>query len=63
MYLSLYIKAVSHKDKEQVNIRLAENMVKLIDKAIGKGLANDRSEFIRMAIVERLRSLGVVEKD
>jgi Arc/MetJ-type ribon-helix-helix transcriptional regulator len=48
---------------EQVNLRLSQSMIRMVDKAIKEGYANSRSEFIRMAIVERLRSLGLLTND
>jgi hypothetical protein len=35
-----------------------QKMLSLIDKALGTGIANDRSEFIRMAVAEKLEKMG-----
>ncbi len=43
---------------EQGNIRFNAKMLSLIDKALEKGIANDRSEFIRMAVAEKLEKIG-----
>jgi len=47
------------KSEEQVNIRLSEKMLEAIDKAINMGAANNRSDFVRAAIVEKLQALGI----
>ena len=44
---------------EQVNVRFNAKMLGIIDKAIEMGIANDRSEFIRMAVAEKLEKLGL----
>lgn len=44
---------------EQVNIRFNKKMLSLIDEAIETGIANDRSEFIRMAVAEKLEKMGL----
>ncbi len=61
VYQLLYITLPKRETtpKNQVNIRMSDAMLKLIDSAVERGLGNDRSEFIRMAVVERLRALGV----
>ncbi len=45
--------------EEQVNVRFNSKMLDLVNKAIDLGIANDRSEFIRMAVAEKLERLGL----
>jgi Arc/MetJ-type ribon-helix-helix transcriptional regulator len=45
--------------EEQINVRFNGKMLSLVDKAIEIGVANDRSEFIRMAVAEKLEKLGL----
>jgi metal-responsive CopG/Arc/MetJ family transcriptional regulator len=46
--------------EEQVNVRFNSKLLDLVDKAIDNlGIANDRSEFIRMAVAEKLERLGL----
>ena len=49
----------ARKMEEQINIRFNGKMLAIIDKAIDMGVANDRSEFIRMAVAEKLEKLGL----
>lgn len=44
---------------EQVNARFNAKMLGIIDKAIEMGVANDRSEFIRMAVAAKLEKLSL----
>jgi Arc/MetJ-type ribon-helix-helix transcriptional regulator len=45
--------------EQQVNVRFNSKMLSLVDKAIDTGIANDRSEFIRMAVAEKLERMGL----
>lgn len=47
----------ARKMEEQVNVRFNTKLLALVDKAIDTGVANDRNEFIRMAVVEKLEKL------
>ena len=47
------------KSPRQINLRLSEKMIKAIDLAIEIGAANNRSDFIRAAIAEKLQDLSV----
>ena len=45
----------------RLNIRVNDKLVKLVDKAIAIGAAKDRSEFVRISILNRLEQLGVLK--
>ena len=50
------------KSQRQINVRLSSNMIKAIDLALKIGAANNRSDFIRAAISEKLQALGVFQQ-
>ena len=50
------------KSERQINVRLSSNMIKAVDLAIKIGAANNRSDFIRAAISEKLQALGVFQR-
>lgn len=50
--------------EEKVNVRFNSKLLALVDKAIDDlGIANDRSEFIRMAVAEKLERLGLFARE
>lgn len=50
------------KSDRQINIRISNAMIKAIDLAIRVGAANNRSDFIRAAIVEKLQTMGIFQE-
>lgn len=49
------------KSQRQINIRISGEMIKAIDLAVEIGAANNRSDFIRAAIVEKLQVLSIFQ--
>jgi len=50
------------KSVRQLNIRLSEKMIKAIDVALEIGVANNRSDFIRAAISQKLETLNIFKR-
>ena len=45
-----------------VQIKLSQEMLEGIDRAIEIGVATNRTEFIRMAISDKLKELSIIEE-
>ena len=45
-----------------IQINLSEEMIEGIDRAIELGVATNRTEFIRMAISDKLKELSIIEE-
>ena len=52
----------ARKMDEQVNVRFNSKMLALIDRALETGIANDRSEFVRMSVAVKLERMGLFQR-
>jgi Arc/MetJ-type ribon-helix-helix transcriptional regulator len=48
---------------QSINVRVTEETIALIDKAVKKGFARSRAAFGEKAIVKRLEDIGILKSD